>query len=131
MTTGKWIVASALCGALYMAESCNVSGAEAWSDVNMKPLMAASFDVGTKHVVGYFLSADSRCKLTLMIGEADAQEQDETPRPGLRVQMTVSPGKKAHIDTEEGKSLHFACAPDGSAMNVWLLNRLAMTQDDE
>jgi hypothetical protein len=131
MKTGKCIVATAFGGALCLAASTNLSAAEAWSNVKMKPLMAASFDVGAKHVVGYFLNTDSRCKLTLMIAEATYDEDHAPSAPTLRVQLTVNPGKKAHIDTDEGKSLHFACEPNALAMDVVLLDRIAMAQDDE
>src|SRR5216684_3724350 len=70
MKTGKRIVISAFGGALCLAASTGLSAAESWSPTTMKPLMAKSLDVGSKHVVSYFLNADGRCKLTLMIAGA-------------------------------------------------------------
>lgn len=123
MKARKRIAATALGGALCLAASTNLSAALAWSNVKMKPLMAASFDVGAKHIVSYFLNNDARCKLTLMIAEAASLDDHEPTAPVLRVRLIVSPGKNADIDTGEGKSLHFECEPDALAMNVVLLDR--------
>ena len=46
----------------------------------MKPLKAISLDVGSKHVVGYFLNTEGQCRLTLMIADAfrdDASDYEE------------------------------------------------------
>ena len=61
MQTGQRIVAMVFSGALCLATNTSLSAAESWSPLTMKPLMAAVLDAGTKHVVGYFLSAEGQC----------------------------------------------------------------------
>jgi hypothetical protein len=54
MKTGQRIVAMAFGGTLCLATSAALSAAEFWSPVTMKPMMAASFDAGTKRVGAIF-----------------------------------------------------------------------------
>jgi hypothetical protein len=94
----------------------------------MKPLGARSLDVGSKHVVSYFLNADGQCKLTLMI--ADATREDSEPSAQvLRVRLMVEPGRPALVDTTEGRMLQFACEPGAQAMNATLLDQVAAVRD--
>src|ERR1700738_3777772 len=60
--TGKRIVTAALGGALCLATSMGLSAAASRSPTTMKPLMATSRDVGSKHIVSYFLNVDGQCK---------------------------------------------------------------------
>ena len=121
MKAGKRIVAAALGGALCLAANAGLS-ADAWTSVSMTPLGAASLDVGSKHVVSFFLNADGMCKLTLMIAEATS---DESNAQASRLQIAVNPGKSARFDTAEGKSLAFACKSNATAMIVTKIDRLA------
>jgi hypothetical protein len=95
----------------------------------MKPLGATSLDVGSKHVVSYFLKADGQCKLTLMIADAARDENSEASAQILRVRLMVEPGRPALVDTTEGRLLQFACAPDAQAMNATLLDQVAAYRD--
>ena len=108
MKSGNPIVAAALGGALCLATSANLSADESWS-VTMKPLMAASFEAASNHIVGFFVNANGLCKLTVMIGEA--REASETP--ASRLQLIVEPGRRARFDAADGDTLQFACKPGG------------------
>jgi hypothetical protein len=123
--TGKRIVIAAFGGALCLATSTGLSAAESWSPATMKPLMATSLDVGSKHVVSYFLNADGRCKLTLMIADAARDESSESSAQILRLRLMVEPGRAALVDTTDGKLLQFACEPGAQAMNATRLDRIA------
>jgi hypothetical protein len=124
MKTGQRIVAMAFGGTLCLATSAALSAAEFWSPVTMKPMMAASFDAGSKRVVSYFLNGDGDCKLTLMIGERSRDEQDGAP-PAARLKVAVEADTTASLDTEEGKSLQFACKAGAQAMTATVIDRMA------
>jgi hypothetical protein len=129
MKTGKRIVIAAFGGALCLATSTGLSATESWSPATMKPLMATSLDVGSKHVVSYFLNADGRCKLTLMIADAARDESSESSAQILRLRLMVEPGRAALVDTTDGKLLQFACEPGAQAMNATRLDRIAAGRD--
>jgi len=74
MKTGQATVAAALVGALSLVASARLAAADSWSPLETKPLMAASFDIGSRHIVSSFVEANGRCKLTLMIREAEAPD---------------------------------------------------------
>ncbi len=121
MKSGKPIVAAALGGALCLATSANLSADESWSVLTMKPLMAASFEAASNHIVGFFVNANGLCKLTLMIGEA--REASETA--ASRLQLIVEPGRRARFDAADGDTLQFACKPGAREMTATKLESVA------
>jgi hypothetical protein len=129
VNTAKRMVTAALGGALCLATSMGLSAAESRSGVTLKPLMAKSLDVGSKHVVSYFLNADGQCKLTLMIADAARDEDSEPSAQILRLRLMVEPGRAALVDTTEGRMLQFACDPGAQAMNATLLDQVAARRD--
>ena len=106
------VTATILAGIASITATC--ASQAGWT---MKPLGAVSFDVGSKHAVSYFLSESGQCKLTLVIGDAMKGDALPTDAP-VRFDVAVEGGKDARLDTGEGKSLRFACAPDSQAMIV-------------
>src|ERR1700730_1284764 len=129
MNTGRLIVTAAFGGALCLAASMSPAAAESRSPTTMKPLKAISLDVGSKHVVGYFLNAEGRCKLTLMVADVPRDETSEPSSQIMRLRLTVEPGRPALVDTTEGRLLQFGCAPDAQAMNATLLDQMAAGRD--
>jgi hypothetical protein len=127
--TGQRIVTAALGGALCLAASTGLSAAASRSPTAMKPLMATSLDVGSKHVVSYFLNADGHCKLTLMIADAARDEDSKPSAQVLRLRLMVEPGKAALVDTTDGRLLQFACERDAQVMNATLLDQIAAGHD--
>jgi hypothetical protein len=113
-------------GALCLATSVGLSAAKTWSSVTMKPLMAASLDVGTRHVVGYFLTSDGQCKLTLMMAERAHDEKDESAVLASRFLVMVAAGGTARFDTAEGGSAQFTCKTGAQAMTVAAVDRVAL-----
>jgi len=125
MTKGKRIVAAALGGALWLAPSSGLVAGDGWSPQTMRPLMAASFDAGSKHLVSYFVGADNGCRLTMMVIDAASTEAETPATEATRLVVTVADGKAAHFDTPVGTSLRFTCASGAQAMKVEQINRLA------
>ncbi|MBI1869001.1 MAG: hypothetical protein HYS06_12040 [Methylocystis sp.] len=126
MQAAERIVAATLGGMLCVAASGGLRAAE--NPLTMTPLMAVTLDVGTKHIVSYFLSGDGFCMLTLMVADhAGGAERGAASR----VQASISAGKSARFDTADGKSLRFACKPGAQAMSVLALDHLAANPDLE
>jgi len=95
----------------------------------MKPLKAISLDVGSKHVVGYFLNADGQCKLTLMVADGFRDDASEPSSQIMRLRLLVEPGKSALVDSTDGRLLQFGCEPGAQAMNASVLDQLASGRD--
>ena len=129
MKTAKHIATVAFGGALCFTTAMGLSAAESRSPTTMKPLMATSLDVGSKHIVGYFLDADGQCKLTLMIADAPRDENSEPSTQILRLRLMVEPGRAALVDTTDGRLVQFACDPDARTMNATLLDQFAAGRD--
>jgi len=123
-TAGKRIFALALAAALSLsagvalrAEPHGPVTAPATAPVTLKPLAAASFEAGRKHVLSYFVGADGACRLTVIV--FDAASPEESPATTTtRFIVPISSGKSANLDTAVARTLHFACAADAAAMTV-------------
>ena len=91
----------------------------------MKPLHAASIDVGQRHFVSFCTTADRHCDLTVMsvtrMSEEDASAHDDVQR----LRLLVDPASSARIDAPNAGVLDFACASDGSRMVMTALRRVA------
>lgn len=98
--------------------------ATAGERLTMKPKAGISFDVGTKRAVGYYLAEGGICNLTVLM--ADTGLNDEVKGAATRVSVPVIPKKAARIDTAEGKTLEFSCAPSAQAMTVNVLEKVAL-----
>jgi len=126
MNIRQQIVATALGGMLCLATDAGLSAAQSWSPMTVKPLMSVSLYAGPKHIVGYFLSADNRCKLTLMIAERSDEEKDaSSAAQASRIQVAVDVGAAARLDTGEGKALQFLCEQGAQAMTASSVDRIA------
>ena len=129
MKTAKRIVMAALGGALCLTAAVGPSNAGTRAPITMKPLKAISLDVGSKHVVGYFLNTEGQCKLTLMIADAFRDEAAEPSSHAMRLRLMVEPGRPALVDSTDGRLLQFGCEPDAQAMNATLLDQVAAGRD--
>jgi hypothetical protein len=129
MTTGKRILSAAIGAALCLVTTVSLSAAGSRSPTTMKPLNAISLDVGSKHVVGYFLNTEGQCKLTLMIADGFRDEASESSSHAMRLRLMVEPGRSALVDTADGRLLQFGCEPNAQAMNATLLDQVASGRD--
>lgn len=93
--------------------------------VNMiRPGAGHSFEVGRSHVMTYFVADQGACNLTMVVGEAPGEEQMPTSA-GTRFNTSIPGGRRARIDTAEGKSVEFTCAPGATMMSLRRLDTLA------
>jgi hypothetical protein len=125
MNSMKKILAATVLAGILSANGVPASQAgEASSVRTMKPLQGVSFDIGTKHGVGYFLGESGQCKLTLVV--ADKMKGDELPSDTpVRFDAAIDAGTEARFDTAEGMSLQFACAAGTQAMLVTEIKQVA------
>ena len=119
-TAGKRIFALALAAALSLSAGVALRAephGPVTAPVTLKPLAAASFEAGRKHVLSYFVGADGACRLTVIV--FDAASPEESPATTTtRFIVPISSGKSANLDTAVARTLHFACAADAAAMTV-------------
>ena len=114
----------ALALALTHAAGASLAADQNWQSQMMKPNRAVGLDVGSKHVVGYFLKKDGVCKLTAMFSDKDDVESD-----AAQLQLEVHAGETARITAAEGNSLQFVCLGRAEAMTATVLDRLALRTD--
>ena len=95
--------------------------------VNMlKPGAGISFDIGQSHAMTYFVADKGVCNLTMVLG--DIVTDDVVPASaGTRFNVAIEGGKRARIDTAEGKSVEFTCAPGATMVNLHKLDTVAYT----
>lgn len=129
MTTGNRIVAAALGGALCLAATSDLFAGDA--PITMKPLMAASFDAGPKHVVSYFVGGESGCRLTMMVIDSALDEEPTPATQATRLVVPVADGKTAFFDSAVGTTLRFHCAQGAEAMRVDKISRVALRHTAE
>jgi hypothetical protein len=109
----RTLLAIAFAGTSVVADPSMARATDPALPLTIRPLQGASFDIGTKRVVSYFLSDDEECKLTLMLAELVNDDEAAT-----RMTVAVEVGKAARVDTAEGKSLEFKCQPGGQEMSI-------------
>jgi hypothetical protein len=103
-----------------------VGNAAAQTAVNFKPNQGVSLHLGAKHAVGYFLTDNGVCQLTLVVG--DEIKGDELPATvSARFRAAVDAGKTVRFDTGSGTELQFSCTPGALAMTVEPLKQVAYT----
>lgn len=95
--------------------------------VQFKPLQGVSLHLQTKHAVGYYVSENAVCHLTLVVG--DEIKEDDAPQAlaPARFRAAIESGQQARFDTGEGTELQFSCAPGATAMTVVPLRQVAYT----
>src|SRR5262249_34883583 len=102
------------------------TGNAAAQTVNFKPNQGVSLHLGSKHAVGYFLTDNGVCQLTLVVGD-EIRGDDLPSTASARFRATVGSGKTARFDTGSGTELQFAGADGAVAMTVEPMAQLAYT----
>lgn len=122
MNAGERIFASALGAALSLLANAPLH-AEPRAPITLQPLAAASLDAGQKHVVGYFVSSEGACRLTLIVVDSASADEATPATATTRLVVPIDQGKTALVDTAVSKTLRFACAPDAATMTVTAVER--------
>lgn len=90
-----------------------------------KAARGVSLDVGSKKIVGYYLSKDGICDATLMFGERpDADGHVGTDV--TRMNVPVKAGAHARVYTSEGKAIELSCGTSAKLMTLRTLDMTAL-----
>jgi hypothetical protein len=84
---------------------------------SFRPIQAMSYQFGTKRMVGYFDSADGKCRLTLMIAEA-VDPDVAAPSSAARVNLSLAPGQATSLDSAEHASIALTCGAGAQTVQV-------------
>ncbi len=80
-----------------------------------KPIQGFSHTVGGRHFVGYFLTANEACAVTVI----DASVGDDRLLDGARRHKLLLPaGDRAEVKAGQGKALGIGCAADATHISV-------------
>ena len=71
-------------------------------------------DLGSKRTVGYFVSQNGSCRLTLVIAER-ASPSAVSP---ARITMNLQPGQRADVASAEGEEMGLSCGPQAKSLQV-------------
>ena len=108
-----------------VASAVTARADESGVTVAMKPLHAVSFDLGSRHVVSYFVTREGRCDLTVLTAARFDANAVAAPGDVQRVRLRIDSSGSALLDGPEGGSLEFACASDALALTLTRADRVA------
>ena len=76
-----------------------------------------SYQLGSKRAVGYFLTHNGACQLTLMIAEAVDVDVAE-PTNAAKLNVAILPGQSAALASEEGEAMLLTCGGNAETLMV-------------
>ena len=80
-----------------------------------KPIQGFSQIVGSRHFVGYFVTANNGCALTVINAAVGDDRLIETPR---RRKIIIPAGGRAEVQADHGRALGVGCTADADAIKV-------------
>jgi hypothetical protein len=112
--------AVALAG-LFAAALAGFAPAGATTDAKLTKSFGAlesmSYLLGSKRAIGYFIHANGKCQVTLMI--AEAVDPGAAPAPSaVKLTAAMVPGQKADLMSEEGESIALTCGTAARTVEV-------------
>jgi hypothetical protein len=84
---------------------------------NYRSAQAMSYELGSKRAIGYFISRNGQCQVTLMIAEL-VDPEVARPTSAARLNIAMVPGQSASIDSEEGATMVLTCGAGAETVNV-------------
>jgi hypothetical protein len=124
MTLSKIATLTALTG-LFFAQAAIVNAADTPPILTMQPMHGASFDIGSKRAVGYFLSKEGTCKLILTLAAEPNWDSDVTTFQATRYEAAIPAGKATRYNSDEGPAFEFACQLNAESMSVTRVDQVA------
>ena len=82
-----------------------------------RSMQGISYEFGSKRAIGYYLSKDGACQLTLMLAEAVDPDVSEATS-AARLRLSMMPGQSAGLGSEEGESIVLTCGSGAQTMSV-------------
>ncbi len=80
-----------------------------------KPLQGFSHRVGERHFVGYFVSSEDHCAVTVLDATVDHGRSFDMPR---RYKFVLAAGDRFEIKADHGKALGIGCSADAGEIAV-------------
>jgi hypothetical protein len=80
-----------------------------------KPLQGFSHTVGSRHFVGYFVTAKDGCAVTVINAIVGDDRLIQTPR---RQKFDFPAGGRTEVQADDGKALGIGCTADADAIKV-------------
>jgi hypothetical protein len=99
-------------GAIAGAASANRTSADTY-----RSTQAITYELGSKRAIGYFISQNGQCQVTLMIAEL-VDPEVARPTSAARLSVAMMPGQSATVDSEEGAAMVLTCGSRAETMNV-------------
>lgn len=124
MTFAKSLVASFAVSAIAVATGAAFAGETAIPAKVLGPLKAVSYDIGSKHTLAYYEAAGSACKVTVLLADKFDATSDVYPA-AVRFNTIIAAGTSDRVDSIDGPSLAFTCAPGATTLMVQTIDRLA------
>jgi hypothetical protein len=93
------------------------AGSSATSNETYRATEVISYVLGSKQAVGYFLTVNRQCALTLMVAEAIDPDRD-VPGSAARLRFALHPGEHAALAIEEGREMVLVCGAGAATMEV-------------
>jgi hypothetical protein len=93
------------------------AGSSATSNETYRATEVISHVLGSKQAVGYFLTVNGQCALTLMVAEAIDPDRD-VPGSAARLRFALHPGEQAALATEEGREMVLVCGAGAATIEV-------------
>lgn len=87
------------------------------SSETFRSAQAMSYELGSKRAIGYFVSQNGQCQLTLMIAEL-VDPEAARPTSAARLSVAMVPGQSATVDSEEGIAMVLTCGSGAETVNV-------------
>ena len=109
------------------AYSLMPAGAGANDDADMRVLKdgkGASFNVGTKKAVAYFVKEAGSCKVSVMVSET-YPEQMSYNIATVKFSANVAAGTSAAMSTSDGAALELTCAQGAKSLSVETIDQVA------
>lgn len=104
---------AAVVAGLTLAGGANAPGAGGSPEAVMATEVIRQ-DLGSKRTVGYFVSQNGSCRLTLVIAER-ASAGAASP---ARITMNLQPGQRADVASAEGEEMGLSCGPQAKSLQV-------------
>ncbi len=86
--------------------------------VSYRPAQGFSYDLGSKRAVGFFVSQDNQCGLTVLVGETVDPESRALAPSAARLNVTLATGQSAEVASQEGRTIRVTCIEGASAVTV-------------
>ncbi len=83
-----------------------------------KPIQGFTHTVGSRHFVGYFVTAKDGCAVTVIDATVGDHRLADTPR---RQKITLGAGGRTEVKADHGKALGIGCGADADRIHVAVL----------